>query len=287
MIEGTGYTKELLMNKGLNLRKSLGQNFLIDQNISDKMVRLSDINSALNVLEIGPGAGALTSFLCKAANQVLAIELDNRLIPVLEDVLKEYNNFNIINGDVLKLDLKNIVKQFCSDKQWVVCANLPYNITTPVIIDLFESGAFTFITVMIQREVARRIVAKPGTADYGAFTVFVNYYSEPEILFDVPPDCFRPKPKVFSSVVKMKMREKSLLLPDDEKFFFKIVRSAFSQRRKTLVNALHSAFTDSFSKAELTDIVIKSGFDSQIRGEMLSIDDFMTLSGSFPYKGVK
>ena len=278
MVDGSNSVMEILINNGFNLKKSLGQNFLIDRNITKKIVRLSGITALSNVLEIGPGVGALTTSLCQSAKSVVAVELDKRLLPILHDVLKPYDNIKIIQGDVLKLDIKSLVAEYFLDSECCVCANLPYNITTPILQTLIEATSFSNITVMIQREVAKRICAKPGTTEYGAFTLYINYHCDPEILFDVPPDCFVPKPKVFSSVVTMKIKQKRLLGADIEKTFFRVVRASFGQRRKTLVNALHSDFGDLLSKEVLNEIVVKCGFDSRVRGEMLSLNEFIELS---------
>lgn len=270
--------KELLIKNEVGLKKSLGQNFLIDANISNKIIKLSAIDKYSNVLEIGAGIGALTTLLSQAAKSVIAVELDSRLIPLLNDVLKPYDNVRVIQGDILKLDIKNIVKENFGDLPCSVCANLPYNITTPALTVLIEADVFDNITVMIQREVAQRICAKPGTSDYGAFTLYANYHTTPEILFDVSPECFIPKPKVYSSVINMKIKKDKKLLPEDEKLMFKVIRAAFGQRRKTLVNALYSVFRDSLDKAQIEGVIAKCGFDTRIRGEVLSLDDFMVLS---------
>jgi len=281
MVEGSNTVKELLIKNNLELRKSLGQHFLVDPNISRKIIRLSGITPESQILEIGPGVGALTAMLCQTAKSVVAIELDSRMLPVLRDVLEPYDNVTVIHGDVLKLDIKVIVNEYFAGISCSVCANLPYNITTPALEVLFEAGVFDNITVMIQREVARRITAKPGTTDYGAFTVYANYHSTPEILFDVPPECFNPRPKVFSSVINMNIREKKLLIPDEEKLLFRIVRAAFGQRRKTLVNALYTVFNDLFEKKDIEKIVVNCGFNPKVRGEMLSLDEFIVLTSNF------
>jgi len=262
--------------KDVNLKpkKSLGQNFLTDKNIPDKIVRLSDINKTNDVLEIGPGLGALTVPLCDAANTVIAIELDFRLVEELKATLEAHKNVTIIQGDVLKLDIRKLI----ADKKHIyACANLPYNITTPVITQLIETGIFECITVMVQKEVAQRICAKPGTPEYGAFSVYTNYHTTPEILFDVPPECFNPRPKVTSSVVKMTVRKKKPLKPEDEKLFFRVVKAAFGQRRKTLANALHATFESTHSKDEIIRVIENCGFDNKIRGEKLSINDFILI----------
>ena len=234
--------RELLGRHGFEFSKSKGQNFLIDANIPEKIVRLSGVDMSCGVLEIGPGIGALTALLSKAAGKVTAVELDKRLLPILKETLEGLDNVEIIQADILKLDISAVVNEKMPDMRACVCANLPYNITSPALTALIDSGVFDFITVMVQREVALRMCAKPGSRDYGAFSVYINYHTIPEILFDVPPECFYPRPGVTSSVVKLKIRPDRLLAPEDEKRFFKVVRAAFGQRRKTLANALCAVF---------------------------------------------
>jgi len=270
--------RELLDKHGFKFSKSKGQNFLIDQNIPEKIVTQSGIDKSCGVLEVGPGLGALTSVLSRAAGFVTSVELDKRLVPILLDNFSEYTNVKIVREDILKLDIKKLVRENMKGLEHHVCANLPYNITTPAITALIESGVFKSITVMVQKEVAERICAKPGSSEYGAFTVYVNYHAEPKILFNVPPECFTPRPKVTSSVVKMVVKTGRIPDKEDEIFFFRVVRAAFGQRRKTLVNALYSEFNELYSKYEITEIVENCGFDNRIRGEMLSIDDFVNLS---------
>jgi len=276
-----GSVKGLLDKYNIKLSKATGQNFLIDANIPDKIVRLSGIDSSCGVLEVGPGAGALTAVLCRTAGKVTAVELDTRLIPLLRDILKEHKNFELVHGDILKLDIKQIVEEKMPGLKHHVCANLPYNITTPVLAAFIEAGIFGSITVMVQREVARRICARQGTPEYSAFTVYSNYHTEPEILFDVPPECFMPRPKVYSSVLRMKTRDERALSREKEQIFFRVVRAAFSQRRKTLVNSLHAVFYDIFNKDELSGIVTKCGFDARVRGEALDIGDFIKIASFF------
>ena len=258
--------------------KALGQNFLIDKNIPEKIVRLSGIDGSCGVLEIGPGEGALTSVLCRAAGRVVAVELDRRLIPLLNEKFAMHQNVEVVQGDILKLDIKELVCGRMPGLRHWVCANLPYNISTPVISLLIESHIFESMTVMLQREVARRICAEPGSPDYSAFSVYVNYHAEPEILFDVPPECFMPRPKVFSSVLLIRARSDRLLAQEVEKVFFRVVRAAFGQRRKTLVNALHSVFGNSLSKAAIEGFVIDCGFGANVRGETIGVEGFTKLA---------
>ena len=269
--------RDLLSRHGINLRKSLGQNFLTDPNIPEKIVRLSGIDGRCGVLEIGPGVGALTAALAGAAGHVTAVELDSRLMPVLGDTVGSLPNVAVVQGDILKIDIGSLVGGAMQGMRLHVCANLPYSITTPALTAVIETGLFDTITVMVQREVARRICSGPGTADYSAFTVYVNYHALPQMLFDVPPDCFMPRPKVHSTVISLKTRGKRLLAPEYEAVFFRFTRAAFGQRRKTLANALHSAFGGSMNKPEIAALIEKCGFDADIRGEKLSMDDFIAL----------
>ena len=224
--------------------------------------------------------GALTTVLSRAAGRVTAVEIDKRLLPVLSDATKALKNVEIVHGDILKLDLAQLINEKMPDMEHHVCANLPYNITTPALTAFISADAFETITVMIQKEVAQRICAKPGSPEYGAFTVYVNYHAEPVMLFDVPPDCFIPRPKIFSSVITLKnLRERSFICKD-EAMFFRVVRAAFGQRRKTLVNALYAAFGNQFSKEDISQIVIKCGLDVRTRGETLGVEEFAKLSDS-------
>jgi len=276
-----GSVRELLSMHGIKLSKSMGQNFLVDANIPEKIVRQSGIDKSCGVLEVGPGLGALTSILSREAGFVASVELDKRLVPVLNDIFSEHSNVKVVQGDILKLDIKKLVDENRSGLSQHVCANLPYNITTPAITAFIDAGAFESITVMVQKEVAGRICVKPGSSEYGAFTVYINYHSSPEILFDVPPECFIPRPKVTSSVVRMIVKPGQIQDAEDEKTFFRVVRAAFGQRRKTLVNALYAVFDKTHSKEEITNIVANCGFDIRIRGEMLSIDDFIKIASHF------
>ena len=267
--------KELLSRHGFRFSKSMGQNFLIDDSVPRRIVQMSRIDKSCGVLEIGPGIGALTVRLGEMAGKVVSVELDKALPPLLAESLSGHDNIEVVMGDVLKTDVPALVREKLSGLTPCVCANLPYNITTPVLTKLMEPGIFETITVMIQKEVAKRITASPGTADYGSFTVYTNYHALPEILFDVPPSCFMPQPKVTSSVIKLTRREKPECVTD-EKLFFKVVRASFAQRRKTMVNGLSSAF--SLSKEELCGILRECGFDERIRGEKLGIPEFAAVA---------
>ncbi|HHX73027.1 MAG TPA: 16S rRNA (adenine(1518)-N(6)/adenine(1519)-N(6))-dimethyltransferase RsmA [Clostridiales bacterium] len=268
--------RELLDRHGFSFRKSLGQNFITKQWIPEQIVSASGINRDHGVLEIGPGIGTLTKSLCDSAGKVTCLEVDDRLLPVLNETLAGADNLIIRQGDVLKADLSEIVRDDLKGLTPVACANLPYYITTPVLERLFESRLFKQITVMVQKEVARRICASAGSPDYGAFTVFSQFYSRPEILFDVPASCFLPQPKVDSSVVIFHMHSDNPYGIEDEDLFFRIVRSSFAQRRKTLINGLISALP--MKKDELLSIILSCGFRPDVRGETLSIESFAKIT---------
>ncbi len=270
--------KALLSRHGFHFSKALGQNFLISASTVRNIAESSGADQDSAVLEIGPGIGVLTKELSALAGKVVAVELDKRLPDLLKESLAGCSNVEIVSGDILKLDLKALAAEKFSGLRPIVCANLPYNITTPVLTALIESGLFSCLTVMIQREVARRICAAPGAEDYGAFTVFCNFYTEPEILFDVSPGCFIPQPKVTSSVIRLRPRTAPPCPVQDERLFFRVVRASFAQRRKTLVNGLHAVFGDKFTKEELGTLLESLGFDARVRGETLSIPDFARIS---------
>ena len=266
------YIKELLERHGFHFSKSMGQNFLIDESVPRRIVQLSHVGREHGVLEIGPGIGALTVQLSALAGKVVSVELDKKLRPLLEETLSGLSNSTVVMGDILKTDIGALAEEHFKGLEPCVCANLPYNITTPVMTKLIDTGIFSFITVMIQREVARRICAVPGSGDYGAFTVYVNYHMEPQLLFDVPPGCFMPQPKVTSSVIKLVRRDKPPAEVQDKALFFRVVRASFAQRRKTLLNGLSAAFP--VSKEELQRVIEDCGFDPRVRGETLSIGEF-------------
>ena len=268
--------KVLLARHGFRFSKSLGQNFLIADWVPRQIAESAGLDDQTGVLEIGPGVGCLTAQLSERAGKVLAVELDKDLKPVLAETLEGRENVEILFGDVLKLDLPALVRERFAGLRPVVCANLPYNVTTPVLTQLLKAGCFDSITVMIQREVAQRICSEAGTAEYGAFTLLVQWYAEPELLFDVPPHCFLPQPKVTSSVIHLKRREKPPVQVQDEELFFRTVRAAFNQRRKTLPNALASGLGISREMAE--QAVTTAGFDARIRGEKLNLGGFAKIS---------
>lgn len=269
--------KKLLSNHGFRFSKSMGQNFLTAAWVPEDIADAAQLDENTGVLEVGPGIGCLTEQLSMRAGKVVAVELDNALRPVLKETLDGKDNVEIVFGDILKQNIKELVNEKMSGMRHVVCANLPYNVTSPLITAFLEAECFDTATVMIQREVARRICARPGTADYGAFTVLVNWYAEPEMLFDVPPSCFIPQPKVTSSVIRLKMRSTPPVSVKDRTLFFRVVRAAFGMRRKTLTNAL-SASINELGKPEIEKLLYDCGFDPKIRGEALSIGDFAKIS---------
>ncbi|HHW70924.1 MAG TPA: 16S rRNA (adenine(1518)-N(6)/adenine(1519)-N(6))-dimethyltransferase RsmA, partial [Clostridiales bacterium] len=260
---------------------SLGQNFLIDRNILNKILDGANINKDDYVLEVGPGIGTLTVELAKKADRVVAIEVDDKLIPILNDTLRDYDNVHVVNDDILDIDLYKLITNYFGGNLFKIVANLPYYITTPIIMKFLESNfPYTDIVVMVQREVAERMVAHPGTKDYGALTVAVRYYTEPSIIVNVPASVFMPPPKVDSAVVKLTRREDTLLADQEAKLFFQIVKGAFSKRRKTLLNALSSyPFEENIgSKAEIREMLKESGIEPDRRGETLSVDEFAHLT---------
>lgn len=270
--------KSLLHRHGFRFSKSMGQNFLIQRWVPHDIAHASGAGPGTGVLEVGPGIGPLTGELSLLSERVVSVELDKALLPILAETMSGRENVTIVPGDILKTDIAALVAQQFGGLRPLACANLPYNITSPAISALIEAGCFQSITVMIQREVAHRICAAPGTADYGAFSVYCQYHTQPELLFDVPPDCFLPAPKVTSTVLQMIPRTAPWPQVDDEAHFFKVVRSAFSQRRKTLLNCLYSTFGGSLTKEQLVQAISNSGLPSDIRGERLGILEFAALS---------
>ncbi len=269
--------KALLGRHGFRFSKSMGQNFLIADWVPRDIVAGAGVDSGCGVLEIGPGIGPLTVRLAEAAGKVAAVELDRSLFPLLSETLSDCRNVELVQGDILKLDIPALTAEKLPGLRLLACANLPYNITTPVITALLEAKCFEKITVMVQKEVAQRICAAPGTPAYGAFSVFCQYYAGCEILFDVPPECFLPAPKVTSSVLRLTPRPKPQEVTD-EALFFRTVRASFAQRRKTLVNGLSAAFGGSFTKEELAAVVTGCGLAADIRGEKLGIGEFAAVA---------
>ena len=269
--------KSLLARHGFHFSKSMGQNFLIQSWVPRDIAAASGAEPGVGVLEIGPGIGPLTDRLAGLADRVAAVELDRSLLPVLAETMAGHDNVEIVPGDILKLDVPALVGEKLAGLTPIVCANLPYNITTPVLTALLEARCFASITVMIQREVARRICAAPGTPDYGAFSVYCQVHAGTELLFDVPPDCFLPAPKVTSSVLRLTPRPLPAEI-EDAAFFFRVVRAAFAQRRKTLLNALGAAFGGQVSKEELAGLLAGCGLPPDVRGERLGIPEFAALA---------
>lgn len=271
--------KEILEESGFKFSKSLGQNFLIDESVLDKMISGSGIDENTNVIEIGPGFGTLTQRLCMNAKKVVAIEIDRSAVPILEKNLEEFDNLKIINDDVLKCDLEKIIAEEFGGEKIKIVANLPYYITTPIIMHILESKIKTdSLCIMIQKEVAQRIAAKPSCKDYGALTVAVNYYSEPRLICHVPPSSFIPMPKVSSSVISLDIRDAAPVSLKNEKGYFKVVKAAFGQRRKTLLNALSNSGAIPLSKEEILNVLKECGIDEKRRGETLSLQDFANIS---------
>ena len=269
--------KALLSRHGFHFSKSMGQNFLIQPWVPEDIAAASGVNKDCCVLEIGPGIGPLTRQLSVRAGKVVAVELDRTLLPILAETLEGRENVEIVPGDIMKLDIPELVAERFAGLTPIACANLPYNITSPVLTALIQANCFKAITVMIQREVALRICAAPGSSDYGAFSVFCQYYTTPELLFDVPNTCFIPAPKVTSSVIRLVPRPKPSEV-EDEAFFFRVVRAAFAQRRKTLHNSLSSSLGPAFSREMIADAIATCGFRPDVRGERLGIPEFSALA---------
>jgi 16S rRNA (adenine1518-N6/adenine1519-N6)-dimethyltransferase len=269
--------KELLARHGFRFSKSLGQNFLTQAWVPEDIAASAELDDKTGVLEVGPGIGCLTKELSQRAGKVVSVELDKALKPILAETLSDCNNVEIVYGDVLKQNLPALAQEKFGDMRKVICANLPYNVTTPLLTAFIESGCFETITVMIQREVAKRICSTPGNGDYGAFGIYVQWYMDTELLFDVPPSCFIPQPKVTSSVIRLKRRRNHPAQVQDEELMFKIIRAAFNQRRKTLVNAISSQISN-ITKEQATQAIENCGFDNRIRGEVLDIGGFAKIS---------
>ena len=269
--------KPLLQEHGFHFSKAKGQNFLIAPWVPESIAVESGVTEDVGVLEIGPGIGPLTQQLCLRAGKVCAVELDNRLKPILDITVGEFGNLEIVWNDVLKLDVPALVKEKFGDLRPMACANLPYYITSPILTALLEADCFDSVTVMVQKEVAQRIAAKPGTADYSAFTVFCQYYAEPELLFDVPAHCFMPQPKVTSAVIALRVRKNRPWDIKDPDIFFRTVRSSFAMRRKKLSNGLASGFPE-LGKTGAAEVIEAAGFDTNVRGETLSIPEFARIA---------
>lgn len=272
-------TIEILQKYNFNFQKKFGQNFLIDEHVLDKIIRAAEITKDDYVLEIGPGIGTMTQYLACAAREVTAVEIDRALIPILEDTLKEYDNVSIINEDILKVDIAALAKEKNGGRPIKVVANLPYYITTPIIMGLFERHVpLESITVMVQKEVADRMQVGPGTKDYGALSLAVQYYAEPYIVANVPPNCFMPRPAVGSAVIRLTRHQKPPVEVMDEKLMFRLIRASFNQRRKTLANGLKNSGELNLSKEVITAAIEKLGKGSSVRGEALDLEEFARLT---------
>ena len=273
-------TIAILQKYNFMFQKRFGQNFLIDTRVLDKIISASGITKEDMILEVGPGIGTMTQYLCESARKVVAVEIDKNLIPILEnDTLKEYDNVRVINEDILKLDINKLVEEENDGKPIKVVANLPYYITTPIIMGLFESHVpIESITIMVQKEVADRMQVGPGTKDYGALSLAVQYYAKPEIIANVPPNCFMPRPNVGSAVIKLTRHEQVPVEVKDEKLMFKLIRAAFNQRRKTLQNSINNSPELSLNKEQVVEALDKMGLSQTIRGEALSLEQFATLA---------
>lgn len=272
-----GTIKDILSRHGFKFSKALGQNFLINPSVCPRMAELSGADSGVGVIEIGPGIGVLTNELCKLADKVVAVELDKRLLPVLDETLGEYDNLKVVNADVLELDLHKLIREEFNGMEVVVCANLPYYITSPVIMKLLEEKLpVKAITVMVQKEAAQRICAEVGSRQSGAVTVAVNFYAKPEMLFGVSSGSFMPAPKVDSAVIRLNVLDNPPVAVNNEKTFFAIVKAAFSQRRKILANSLSSGL--SIDKAKVFEILQECGIPENIRAEKLSLQNFADIA---------
>ena len=269
--------KPLLAEHGFHFSKAKGQNFLIARWVPESIAEDAGVDETAGVLEIGPGIGPLTQQLCLRAGKVCAVELDERLEPILKQTVGEFTNLNILWADILKQDIPGLVAREFGGLRPMACANLPYYITSPILTALLEAECFESVTVMVQKEVAQRIAAKPGTADYSAFTVFCQYYAEPKLLFDVPAHCFLPQPKVTSAVIQLKIRKERPWQITDEDIFFRTVRASFAMRRKKLSNGLASGFPD-LGKDGAAEVIAQAGFDANVRGETLSIPEFAAIA---------
>lgn len=269
--------KPLLAQHGFHFSKAKGQNFLIAPWVPRSIAEDAGVDESAGVLEIGPGIGPLTQQLCLRAGKVCAVELDSRLKPILDLTVGEFSNLEILWDDVLKLDVPALVKEKFPGLRPMACANLPYYITSPILTALLEADCFDSVTVMVQKEVAQRIAAAPGSADYGAFSVFCQYYAQPELLFDVPAHCFLPQPKVTSAVISLKTYRERPWKVDNEKTFFRLVRASFAMRRKKLSNGLASGFPE-LGKTGAAEVIAAAGFDANVRGETLGIPEFSRIA---------
>ena len=275
-------TIEVIQKYQFAFQKKFGQNFLIDPHVLDKIIGAAGVTKEDMVLEIGPGIGTMTQYLAEAAGKVVAVEIDNNLIPILKETLADYDNITIINEDILKVDIKKLAEEYNGGRPIKVVANLPYYITTPIIMGLFESHVpIESITVMVQKEVADRMQVGPGTKDYGALSLAVQYYAEPYIVANVPPNCFMPRPKVGSAVIQLVRYEEPPVQVENEKLMFRLIRASFNQRRKTLINGLKNSQELDFSKEEIEKAMAETGIPANVRGEALTLKEFADLANAF------
>ena len=275
-------TIEVIQKYQFAFQKRFGQNFLIDAHVLEKIVSAAGITKDDCVLEIGPGIGTMTQYLAESAGQVIAVEIDTNLLPILADTLKDYSNVKVINQDILKVDINELVKEYNNGRPIKVVANLPYYITTPIIMGLFESNVpIDNITVMVQKEVADRMQVGPGSKDYGALSLAVQYYASPYIVANVPPNCFIPRPNVGSAVIRLTRYQEPPVQVKDPKLMFKLIRASFNQRRKTLQIGLNNSPEISFSKEEITKAIESLGVSPSVRGEALSLEQFAQLANYF------
>lgn len=278
-------TIEVLQKYQFNFQKKYGQNFLIDTRILEEIIEAAQITKEDFVLEIGPGIGTMTQYLCEAAGSVVAVEIDTNLIPILNDTLRDYDNVEVLNRDILKVDINRLAQERNGGRPIKVVANLPYYITTPIIMGLFESHVpIDSITVMVQKEVADRMQVGPGTKDYGALSLAVQYYARPEIVVHVPPSCFMPQPKVGSAVIRLTRHDEPPVEVEDEKLMFQVIRASFNQRRKTLVNGLNNFPQISLKKELIQESIEELGVPANIRGEALTLEQFAQLSNIIRHK---
>lgn len=276
------YTIEVLQKYDFVFQKRFGQNFLIDTHVLEKIISAAEITENDFVLEIGPGIGTMTQYLADAAREVVAVEIDKNLIPILKDTLKEWDNVTVLNEDILKVDIRRLAMDKNGGRPIKVVANLPYYITTPIVMGLFEKQVpIESITIMVQKEVAQRMQEEPGSKDYGALSLAVQYYASPQIVANVPPNCFMPRPKVGSAVIKLERYPEPPVAVKDEELMFSIIRASFNQRRKTLVNGLKNAAEIHFTKEEIEEALTKCGIPLNVRGEALSLEQFAEISNIF------
>lgn len=275
-------TIQVLQKHDFHFQKKFGQNFLIDPHVLDKIIEAAEVTKDDFVLEIGPGIGTMTQYLADSAREVTAVEIDDALIPILQDTLKEWDNVTVIHGDILKTDIRKIAEEKNNGKAIKVVANLPYYITTPIIMGLFESHVpVESITVMVQKEVADRMQTGPGSKDYGALSLAVQYYAEPEIVANVPPNCFMPRPKVGSAVIRLRRHQIPPVQVQDEKLMFRLIRASFNQRRKTMANGLKNSQELNYTKEQIEKAISNCGLPLNIRGEALTLAQFAELSNAF------